>query len=660
MKKDDFFDGFGNAEDRFVEEAAPDATLRRARGRLFRRVVALAACFSLLVGINFWLFLPFSTTAPDISRYSDSAYFEIIEKLNDYTFKPPTHKNNAQSLSANISSFFNMMFSGGAGADAPGDAGNAEMGGSMDGGANGSGGPSGGEYVEITDNQVAGVIEGDIVKRTSDYIFHLRGAKLSVYSIKGEESDTVSTIELFPERNIGFNAANNELYLSEDCTTATVVFSYYDYEHQSGSRVDVISIDITNPEEISEEGRVTLKGSINTSRLSSGELLILTNYSFNSSMVDFDKPETYLPSISRNGERTFVEADSIVCPAEVSTCRYTVITKLDQKTLDVLGTGAFLSYAEDAYITKTTVYATRPYTKTEALDERTTETRRMTEIAAINYSGEVRALGSIAIEGDINNQYSLDEYEGILRVAASVSGTVIYVPEGSDDAHAWGRSYKNASLYCIDLSDFSLRASVERFCPAGEEVTSARFSGNTAYICTANIVLFTDPVYMFDLSDLDNITYKDTGTIDGYSTSLTEFGDGFLLGIGVGEWRNTAKIEIYAEGESTVDSVAVFECYGTISDDYKCHFVDRENRLIGITVSRYAPKTHSTEADFLSTAFVLLAFNGSELEVMRVVSLEGLGSSAIHFTRAFAEDGYLYLISDKGLDVISLSGRFDG
>ena len=662
MNKDKFLDEFGSADDRFVNEAAPEATLRRAKSRLWRKLVAIAASFSLVIGLNFWLFLPYRTTAPDVSRYSGSAYFEIIEKLNDFTFKPPKYKNNAHSLSASISSYFNMMFSGGAGADnAPGDA-PGSSGVIVDGGSapdmDGSTGSSEEKYVEITDNQVAGVVEGDIIKRTTEYIFHLHANTLSIYSIAGEASDTVGEITLFPEGNIGFNAKNNELYLSEDCSTVTVVFSYYDYNKSPvRSLVDVISLDVTNPAEITETSRITLNGSINTSRLTSGELLILTNYTFDPYKIDFDNPKTYLPSFSQNGETTYIAADGIVCPTEVSTCRYTVITKLDQKTLKVNGAGAFLSYTEDAYITKTTVYATRPYRGTTVLEDGSSKTCLMTEIAAIDFSGDIKTLGSITLEGEVNNQYSLDEYNGILRVAASVSGTVAPT---TPTPGVYARSYKSASLYCIDLRSFTLSAAVERFCPEGEEVTSARFSGNTAYICTANKQYFTDPVYMFDLSDLNNITYKDTGTIDGYSTSLTEFSGGFLLGIGVGEWQNTAKIEIYEESESTVESVDVFECYGTIADDYKCHFIDRENGFIGITVSRYAPKTHTGTVDSLQTAFVLLAFNGSELEVARVVPLEELGSSAIFFVRAFAEDGFLYLVSDRGLKVISLSGAFGG
>ena len=80
-----------------------------------------------------------------------------------------------------------------------------------------------------------------------------------------------------------------------------------------------------------------------------------------------------------------------------------------------------------------------------------------------------------------------------------------------------------------------------------------RFDGTDAYVCTA--VQLTDPVFFFDLSDMDNITYKETGTIEGFSTSLVNFGNGYLLGIGTGNVWGSLKIEIYEESATGVVSV---------------------------------------------------------------------------------------------------------
>jgi uncharacterized secreted protein with C-terminal beta-propeller domain len=102
----------------------------------------------------------------------------------------------------------------------------------------------------------------------------------------------------------------------------------------------------------------------------------------------------------------------------------------------------------------------------------------------------------------------MDEYDGNLRVFTTTSDTSV-----------------NVSLFIINAEKLKVVKSVEGFAPAGESVRSARFEKTTAYVCTSK--LFTDPVFFFDLSDINNITYKDTGTIEGYSTSLVDFTNGY-------------------------------------------------------------------------------------------------------------------------------------
>jgi uncharacterized secreted protein with C-terminal beta-propeller domain len=137
----------------------------------------------------------------------------------------------------------------------------------------------------------------------------------------------------------------------------------------------------------------------------------------------------------------------------------------------------------------------------------------------------------------------------------------------------------NANLYCIDLATWQVAASVEQFAPPGESVRSVRFDGDYAYVCTA--IQTSDPVFFFDLSDLNNITWKDTGNITGFSSSLVNFGDGYLLGIGYNaEWW--MKIEVYEEGENGVESVCLYEQKANFSQDYKAYLIDREKGYIGL------------------------------------------------------------------------------
>ena len=200
----------------------------------------------------------------------------------------------------------------------------------------------------------------------------------------------------------------------------------------------------------------------------------------------------------------------------------------------------------------------------------------------------------------------------------------------------------NASLYCIDLSSLEIAASVIDFAPPNEAVRSVRFDKETAYVCTS--VQLSDPVFFFDLSDLNHITYKDTGTIDGFSTSLINLGNGYLLGIGRGSRWDTFKIEVYEETADGVRSVCAYERDNTTySTDYKSYYVDRTNQLLGIgyTDSYYYGYSENRNK------YILLHFDGYGLDKLLDVPL----NSTPENMRGVYIDGYMYMFGDNDFKV---------
>ena len=169
------------------------------------------------------------------------------------------------------------------------------------------------------------------------------------------------------------------------------------------------------------------------------------------------------------------------------------------------------------------------------------------------------------------------------------------------------------------------------FAPVGEVIKSVRFDKELAYVCTLlelSEQVLLDPVFFFDLSDLNNITSKDTGTIEGFSTSLINFGDGYLLGIGRGGSSNF-KVEVYEETEDGVRSVCSFEPGASgYSTEYKSYYVDRENKLVGIGI-----------VDRWLNEYLLLHFDGYEIVKLAEVSLDGDTANM----RGVYIDGYMYM-----------------
>ena len=501
-------------------------------------------------------------------------------------------------------------------------------------------------YQEVTDNQVQGVIEADLFKRSDRYAYYLRGKVLSVYSIAGEDSalvgsyvlpaeQTEAELEDFGTRNY---YRNTQLYLSQDCGTVTLVTQAH--FSQRGACTILMNLDVTDPANITEKSRIYFQGSYISSRMVDGQFLLAYNSGFAMDRVDFDDPATFIPQYGQPGQMQCIPGNNIVVPEDPNSARYTVICKVNGTSLEVTGTAALLCYAQELYVSENTIYATFNYTET-LTEETGNSYTTMTRITGIGYGGSgLKILGSVDLEGSVRNQYSMDQHNDILRVVTSTNYR-------HNAVNGVTTRQRNVNLYCVDLWSWQIKASVLAFAPEGEDAQSVRFDGDYAYVCTAEVVTLTDPVYFFDLSDLDNITWKDTGTIDGCSTSLVNLGDGYLLGIGLDGFGNL-KIEVYEETADGVRSVCAYTRPASFSNDYKSYLIDRENDLVGLHIRHY----DQWEA---GSAYVLLHFDGYQLQEIKVLApIEG----NLADTRAFMHEGYLYLFTGADSDSFHVTKVF--
>lgn len=625
----------------------------------------LGACAAGLGVFALVLFTPYSLFAtPDngLESYRGSEYYSVIKKIYELTKtqnEGTTYKNNFEKWTSGLSGLL-----GGAIGDMaptpPEDAGNGDMwtddmwaaGDSTTGAAPevpGAGEDSNGNYEETTDNQVEGVIEADLLKRSSTHAFYLTDAyssvwnengyyesynepTVTVYSIAGANSAKVDGYTIAAQNGEKFNATA-EMYLSTDCTTLTV----FSEARIDGTRYTVVvSLDVSDPANVNEIGRIYLSGNYLSSRLVNGELLVINAYGA-SHHPDFDDESTFLPQYGDGKSMQSVAAEDIVCPDVATSTSYTVVTKLDGKTLEVEDSVALLSYSQEVYVSATNLFLTQNYTDIDELGGGKWEQLAKTNISCVNYAGEgLQVTGTACVDGRVKNQYSMDEYENVLRVVTTYSRTVL--EERNGYGYNWMTtlsSETNASLYCIDLTSFERVASVEKFAPTGETAESVRFNGTKAYVCTAVRITFTDPVFFFDLSDLSNIQWTDTGTIDGYSSNLVDFGHGYLVGIGMNEKREL-KIEVYTQGEGKVDSVDCYELDADFSEEYKSYLIDRKNGLIGLGVRT------AVDGQYQTAYLLLKVEDGTFVQTYLIPH-----KSDVDNARAFFEADYLYLFGDE-------------
>ncbi|MBQ1195028.1 MAG: beta-propeller domain-containing protein [Clostridia bacterium] len=676
MKKIEMAKLIGLADEKYVAEAAPKAKV--THGVFWRKFAIIAACISLvLTSVGLWLFVPYQKAEIDgpldrnnlpteLREYSDSEYLDLMYAFYQYNGKNVrTPDNNYEKYVEDVlDNVFGAFMTKSESADgdyyynsAPTL--NADDYFPIQEAANSSLGDK--NYVETTDNQVAGVIEADLFKRTKTHIFYLDYTEMviRVYSVAGEDSRLVSKYQLTSKDDAKFAMTwSGQLFLSEDGKTLTFISNNSDVisydtitKKESLSAVSVISLDVSDPENISEKARFEITGSFITARYVGNKILLMSK--FNANSLNYSELGGFVPQINTGDGFEPVAAEDIIFPEEITSKLYTVVTQLDGDSLEFEGAAACLGYSTEVYVSADKVFLTKSYDPKEAVRGEKdgvlfTRYPRMTEILALGYGEEgFKNLGSVSVEGTVKNQYSLDEYGGILRVVTTLSSNNIYFSEGEinvvdgvldmSNVVMIENASTNAALYCIDIETFEVVAEVSGFAPDGESVESVRFDGTKAYVCTAEVITFTDPVYFFDLSDMSNITYTDTGVIEGYSSSLVDFGENTLLGIGYGDNRSTLKIEVYAEDGNKVESLCAYEKAGFgFSEDYKSYFIDRENGLVGLAVSDQTTGN-------LKFRYILLAYNGYELVEVENVLFDGY--IEIEFARAALADGYFYVMA---------------
>ncbi len=640
MKKESWLLAMNNIDDKYIEEAKP-ASVKSFRRK--KKLMVLAACMAVMFALSLVLFIPFSAKIPTVLKYSGNEYYEVIDKLNTFFYEPPKYKNNFEALVGGLSNIFlaGMKNAGAERDDFAVDDMAPMPEGMVTNSATDTSTNKGESYEEVTDNQVKGVIEGDLFKRSDKYIYYLDGSVLRVYSIDGLNSAEVGTYSLEAVKDYNENSGRDMIYLSNDCKTVTVILNSYKYENGLKNSFSVISLDVSDPSKIVQKHIVEYEGEFISARAVDGKIYIISNFNAQAP-DDYKNAKDFVPSYTTEEGAELISADDIYCPDVLSSSGYTVLTKLDENTLNVDDDYALLSFGYPViYTSKDSFYFTRGYNEEKTEEDKYTVSSVMTEICRIDYSGDgFKNIGSVVIEGEVNDQYSMDEYNGILRVFTSTNKSLIWNTELGNYSFSSDETGRNASLFCIDINTLKVVSSVERFAPIGENVKSARFDGDTAYVCTA--VELKDPVYFFDLSNLDNITYKETGTVEGFSTSLVDFGNGYLLGIGQKDW-STPKIEIYKEEGDKVVSVAAIEMPDSyISTDYKSYYIDREKGYIGMGVSSYNNRGER------NGRYVVFKFENEKLDIAYECVMQGDNSRM----RGTYIDEYIYVLWPQHIKVI--------
>ncbi|MCF2553921.1 beta-propeller domain-containing protein [Faecalicatena contorta] len=402
-----------------------------------------------------------------------------------------------------------------------------------------------GDYLETNVRQ-EGVDEGDVAKTDGKYLFVLKNDSQKIAIV-----DTDGNMKEVGEIEVEENHTIYEIYLLPEKQKLVLVGSAYPEELSEVITYDIS--DISSPQEL---GRVTQSGYYQSSRLVDGYVYLFSEY-YAGNDIEKDEPKTFVPLV--NDE--VVKETDIYMPLTQEGRQYEVLTSINVNQPEVAADSkAIFTKGGQIYVSNENIY----YYETEwqAFGDRS-----KTTVRKVSYKdGKLKAKAQGTFAGYINDSFSIDEYEGRLRVVTT-----------SGDTNA---------VYVLD-EDLEIIGEIEGLAK-DERVYSARFMGDTAYFVTFRE---TDPLFTVDLSDPENPTIIGQLKIPGFSEYLHFYGEGKLLGIGMNVDEETqvtdgVKLTIFDISDKTdVKEEATYvlkDVYSTdVFYDYKAVLIDVEKNRIG-------------------------------------------------------------------------------
>lgn len=399
-----------------------------------------------------------------------------------------------------------------------------------------------------------GVDEADVVKTDGRYLYTLKdnGSAVSIVDTANGKLKEAASVRVEEDDRI------REFYVSDG---HLILISEFNQEREDGTwtyastDTRVTTYDITDPEKPEKAGEVTQSGSYTSSRLTDGHLYLFTQYSVDvtSGITPKDKKD-YIPYVNQQ----MLEADDIYLPPFSQAYMYEVVSSVDiAKPGEIQDSKAIFSDGGELYVSNDNIY----WYETQWSDKTETVIKR------ISYKdGKLKAEASGKVDGYINDSFSIDEYDGYLRVVTTDDGT--------------------NGLYILD-SKMKEVGSITGLAE-GEQVYSARLLGDTGYFVTYEQ---TDPLFSVDLSDPKNPKIIGKLKIPGFSEYLHFYGENLLLGIGMdvdedGFTTNGVKLSMFDISDSSdvkeIQKYTLENVYSAaVMYDYKAVLIDPEKNVIG-------------------------------------------------------------------------------
>jgi uncharacterized secreted protein with C-terminal beta-propeller domain len=406
------------------------------------------------------------------------------------------------------------------------------------------------DYSE-TNNQVIGVDEMDNVVTDGKYIYTIHENTVQItlaytQSLGAQALAQIKTIEYMDEESsCPTGDYITGLYVDEDYLVVVGTEyemkyddcegfedGYYFYEPWYGYN-NIVNVYVYDKnDEYRLDAAYQLSGNLIGTRKIDDNLIVVTsrNIPFGDDQIEVDD---YLPSYTIQGVTTTTNYEDIVYIDGIAPNSFTTFyaVDIDNQEVDmevVLGDSGYNLFVStnNIYLVGS-IYYFEPLAEYVDLQEPIHETKTaILKVSIDDADLEYEAMGMVS--GYTLNQFSMDEYQGNLRIATT-SG--------------WWEDVNN-TVYVLN-ENLEEIGKIDGLGKPNERIKSVRFKGDYGYVVT---FLETDPFYVINLVNPENPQKEGELEITGYSSYLQPLTDNFMLGIGYGDnagGTNGLKISIY-------------------------------------------------------------------------------------------------------------------
>lgn len=452
-----------------------------------------------------------------------------------------------------------------------------------------------------TNTQVETVDEADIVKTDGEYIYYVSNGIL--YIVKADSLEIVSNIKIREDKE---TFTISEIFLKNN--KVILLGNGYVLEEpvaqsiEENSLVDKVAVNTlqtakaivynienkTNPEKVRE---VNLEGNYVDARMVGDNLYLISRKyaSYYGEMID----NTILPilkdSVTASEEIKRVECTDIVYFKETEDNSFMLVGGFNINDNEEVNVETFFGAGNTVYANNKNLYLTQTIWGD---NYKTTIYKFGLEEA------KIKLLAKGEIDGQLNNQFSMDEYEGNLRVATTSYITI--EPEKTEEISgdvvmttlAKRKTTNNLFVLNENLEEIG---KIENLAE-DEKIYAVRFIGKIGYIVTFKEI---DPLFVIDLSDPTNPTVKGELKIPGYSSYLHPYDEKHIIGIGYntkdngygGITNSTMKMSMFdvsdLENPKEIFAVDIGTDYANseIIYNHKALFYKKAENLIGFPVN---------------------------------------------------------------------------